>query len=198
MASAFRIHRSDEVRVARSGQADVGRAMEVFGAEAGAEEARIQGGIQEIRRRLDTVLDDLLPPAARPGLAEWLLHWAGLGLRARAADAALATLLHEIPPGTRHVAICVGASVRASGERVTPGQVMREHVAAALDDAYCVLLPHEAARRAELHRAFWASAREEGRKREFIARCLGRSGQEAQVGRGSIGGAGSGHRGGGG
>ena len=197
MASAFRIHRSDEERVARSGQADVSRAMEVLGAEAGAEEARIQGGIQEIRRRLDTVLDDLLP-AARPGLAEWLRHWAGLGRRARAADAALATLLHEIPPGTRHVAVRVGASVRASGERVTPGQVMREHVAAALDDACCVLLPHEAARRAELHRAFWASAREEGRKCEFIARCLGRSGQEAQVGRGSIGGAGSGHRSGGG
>ena len=32
---------------------------------------------------------------------------------------------------------------------------MRELIAGALDDAYCVLLPHEAARRAGQIRAFW-------------------------------------------
>ena len=43
-----------------------------------------------------------------------------------------------------------------SGDRVLPEEAMRELIAEALDDAYCVLLPHEATRRAEQHGAFWA------------------------------------------
>ena len=95
----------------------------------------------------------------------------GFGTRTRTADAALATLFHGTPPGTRHIAIFFGESVRASGEHTPSEQAMREHVADALDDAYCVLLPHEAARRAELHRAFWAKSREESRNgRSSLAR----------------------------
>ena len=52
MASAFRIHRSDEGRLTRQAQADVNRALEVLGTEADAAEARICGGVQSFRRRL--------------------------------------------------------------------------------------------------------------------------------------------------
>lgn len=163
MFQGFRIHRSDEERVARSVQADVDRTVEVLGAEADTEGARISGSIQDLRRRLDALLDDLLPPASLPGPGKRLLRWMGLGTRAKAADAALATLLHGAPPGTRHITVCFGQGVHSSGERTPSEQAMREHVANALDDAYCVMLPHEAARRAELHRAFWAEAREKRR-----------------------------------
>ena len=148
----------------------------MLGAEADAAEARISGSIQDLRRRLDALFDDLLPPAVLPGPGERLLRWIGFGRRAKAADAALATLLHGgCPPGTRHVAVCFGGGIHAFGERVSSEQAMREHVADALDDAYCMMLPHEAARRAELHRAFWASAQEENRKQKFISRCPGQS-----------------------
>jgi len=160
---AFRIHRSDEDRRARAEEADVDRAME----------ACIPGGVRDLRRRLDALLDDLLPPASRPGLGERLLRRAGLAARARAADMAMATLLGGCPPGTRLIAVYFGGGVRAPGERVSPEEALRGRIADALDDAYCVMLPHEAARRAELHRAFWSSARKENRQREFIARCLG-------------------------
>ena len=164
MLQGFRIHNSEEERLARPSHTDVDRALEVLGAEADAKEARISGSVQDLRRRLDALLDDLLPPASLPGPARRLLRWMGLGTRARAADAALVTLLIEgCPPGTRHVAVCFGESVHASGKCTSPGQAMREHIADALDDAYCVMLPHEAARRAELHRAFWAEARKKSR-----------------------------------
>ena len=162
---AFRIHRSDEDRRARAQEADVDRAMQVLGVEVGAEEACVPGGVRDLRRRLDALLDDLLPPASRPGLGGRLLHRAGLAARARAADTALATLLGGCPPGTRLIGICFGGGVRAPDERVPPEEALRGRIADALDDAYCVMLPHEAARRAELHRAFWASRDEENRKR---------------------------------
>jgi hypothetical protein len=170
---AVRIHRSDEDRRTRAEEADVDRAMEVLGVMVSAEEACIPGGVRDLRRRLDALLDDLLPPASRPGLGERLLRRAGLAARARAADMAMATLLGGRPPETRLIAVCFGGGVRAPGERVSPKQTLRGRIADALDDAYCVMLPHEATRRAELHRAFWASARKEGQQREFIARCLG-------------------------
>ena len=181
MFQGLRIHRSEEERLARTAQADVDRALEVLGAKADAAEARICGSVQDLRRRLDALLDDLLPPVAPLGPRERLLRWMGLGTRAKAADAALATLFHGAPPGTRHIAVCFGGGVHASSGRVSPEQDMREHVADALDDAYCVLLPHEAARRAALHRSFWASAREENRKRQFIARCLEQPDQEGRA-----------------
>ena len=152
---AFRIHRSDENRHARAQETDVDRAMEALGVEVGAEEACIPGGVRDLRRRLDAPLDDLLPPASRPSMGERLLRRAGVAARARAADMALATLLGEWPLGTRLVAVCFGAGVHAPDERVPPEEALRGRIA----DAYCVLLPHEAARRAELHRAFWTSAR---------------------------------------
>ena len=169
----FRIYRSDEDRRARAGEADVDRAMEVLGVEVGAEKACIPGGVRDLRRRLDALLDDLLPPASRLGLRDRLLRWTGLTLRARAADAALVTLFNEPSPDPRCLALCSMGGIRASGERVSPDEAMRGRIADALDDAYCVMLPHEAARRAELRRAFWASTQEKSRKREFIARCLG-------------------------
>ena len=159
MLQGFRIHGSDEERVARSAQADVDRAVEVLGAEADTAEARISGSVQDLRRRMDALLDDLLPPASLPGQRERLLRWMGLSTRAKAADAAMATLFQRVTPGTRHVAMCFKGGVHAFSGRVSPEQAMREHMADALDDAYCVLLPHEAARRTELHRAFWAGAR---------------------------------------
>lgn len=163
MPQGFRIHRSDKERGARQAQADVDRALEVLGTEADAGEACISGSVQDLRRRLDALLDDLLPPASLRGPGGRLLRWMGLGMHAKAADAALATLLHRAPPETRHITICFGEGVHASGKRTPSERAMREHVADALDDAYCLLLPHKAARRAELHRAFWAEAREKGR-----------------------------------
>ena len=157
MLQGVRIHRSDEERLARRAQADVDRALEVLGAEVDIGEARISGSVQDLRRRMDALLDDLLPPASLPGAPGRLLRWTGLTTRAKAADAAMATLFHGAPPGTRHIAVCFGGGVYASGGRISPRQSMREHVANALDNAYCVMLPHEAARRAELHRAFWSS-----------------------------------------
>ena len=155
-----RIHRSDEDRRARAWDADVDRAMEVLGVEVGAEEARIVvGTVQDLRRKLDALLDDLLPPVARPSVRERLLHWAGLAARARATDAALFVLFGERSPEPRCIALSSAGGVHASGEQVSPEESMRGLIANALDDAYCVMLPHEAARRAELHRAFWASPR---------------------------------------
>lgn len=153
---AFRIHRSDEDRRALAEEAEVDRAMEVLGVEVGAEEAYIPGGVRDLRRRLDVFLDDLLPPASRPGLGERLLRRAGLAARARAADVAMATLLGGCPPEIRVIAVYFGGGVRASGERVSPKETLRGCIADALDDSYCVMLPHEAARRAELRRTFWA------------------------------------------
>ena len=181
MFQELRIHRSDEERLARAAQADVDRALEVLGAEADAAEARISGSVQDLRRRLDALLDDLLPPAAPPGPGGRLLRWMGLSVRARAADTALATLFQGVPPGTRHIAMCFGEGVHAFNGRVSPEQNVREHVADALDDAYCMLLPHEVARRAALHRSFWATAREENRQRQLIARCLEQPDQEVRA-----------------
>ena len=172
---AFRIHRSGEDRRARAEEADVDRAMEMLGVEVGAETACILADVRSLRRRLDALLDDLLPPVSRPGLGKRLLRWTGLTLRARAADAALVALFHGASPDPRCLALCSIGCVRALGERVSPEEAMRGRIADALDDAYCMMLPHEAARRAELHRAFWASAQEEDRKRKFIGRCSGRS-----------------------
>lgn len=172
---AFRIHRSDENRRARAEEADVDRAMEMLGVEVGAETACIPADVRGLRRRLDALLDDLLPPASRSGLGERLLRWTGLTLRARAADAALVALFHGDSPDPHCVALCSHGGVRALRERVSPEETMRGLIADALDDAYCIMLPHEAARRAELHRAFWASAQEENRRRRFISRCSGQS-----------------------
>ena len=169
MLQGFRIRNSEEERLARPAQADVDRALEVLGAEADAKEARISGSVQDLRRRLDALLDDLLPPASLPGPRERLLRWMGLSTRAKAADAALATLFQGVTPGTRHIAMCFGGGIHAFSGRVSPEQDMREHVADALDDAYCMLLPHEATGRAELHRAFWARARGEGRNERSSA-----------------------------
>lgn len=170
----FRIHCSYEDRCARVRHADVDRALEALGAEVSAEQACISGDVRSLRRRLDDLLDDLLPPAYRPGIGTRLLRWAGFTARARAADAALAALFGECSPQARHLCLRFVSDVQAPSQRSSPDASMRGHIADALDDAYCVMLPHEAARRAELHRAFWASAREDSRKRAFTACCLER------------------------
>ena len=40
----------------------------MLGAEADTREARIAGNVQDLWRRMDALLDDLLPPATPPGL----------------------------------------------------------------------------------------------------------------------------------
>ena len=152
----FRIHRSDDDRRARAEDADVDRGMEVLGVEVGAEKACISGRVDDLRRKLGALLDDLLPPVTRLTLWTRLLRWARPTVRARADDAAFVALFHEHSPRSHHISLCSMAGTRASGERVSPEEAMRELIAGALDDAYCVLLPHEAARRAEQHRTFWA------------------------------------------
>ena len=153
---AFRIHWSDENRRARAGDADVDRAMEALDVEVSAEEACISGSVQDLRCRLDALLNDLLPPAPRPASWDRLLRWTGPAVRARAVEAALVALFHEHSPGSHRISLYAMGSTSVSGERVSPEEAMRELIAGVLDDVYCVLLPHEAARRAEQHRAFWA------------------------------------------
>ena len=129
------------------------RALEVLGVKIGAGEGCISGCVQDLRRGLEALLDKLLPPAARPGLSERVLRWVGLTVRARAANAALVALFHERSPSPHCVALCATGGTHASSEQVSPEEAMRGCIADALDDAYCMMLPHEAARRAELHRA---------------------------------------------
>lgn len=152
----FRIHRSDDDRRARAEDADVDRGMEVLGVEVSAEKACISGRVDDLRRKLGVLLDDLLPPTARPALWKRLLCWPGATVRARAVDAAFIALFQEHSPGSRQVSICCMGGTRMSGDRILPEEAVREVIASALDDAYCVLLPREATRRAEQHRAFWA------------------------------------------
>lgn len=152
----FCIHHSDNGRRARAEDADVHRAVEVLGVEVSVGKACISGRVRDIRRRLGTLLDDLLPPVARPALWRRLLRRVGPTVRARAVDAAFIALFDEHLPGSHHVSLCSLGSTSVSGEQVLPEKAMREVIAGALDDAYCVLLPHEAARRAEQYRAFWA------------------------------------------
>ena len=154
--SGFRIHRSDDDRRARAEDTDVDRGMEVLGVEVSVGKACISGRVRDIRRRLGVLLDDLLPQAARLALWGRLLRWARPTVRARAVDAAFIALFDEHLPGSHHVSLCSLGGTSVSGEQVLPEEAMREVIAGALDDAYCVLLPHEAARRAEQHRVFWA------------------------------------------
>lgn len=162
----FRIYGSWEERLAREGHADVDRAIEVLGSEGG----RISGNPRDLRRRWDVLLDELYPPPTPPTRREDWLRRLGFGARARAADAGLAALFGAMPVGVQQIGTQCGAS--AAG--MSPEECMRSRIAEALDDAYCVLLPHEAGRRAELRRRFWASSSDEARKRDFIERCLGR------------------------
>ena len=150
----FRIYHSDDDRRARAKDADVDRGMEMLVVEVSVGKACISGRVRDIRRRLSALLDDLLPPAARPALWGRLLRWAGPTVRARAIDAAFIALFAEHSPGSHHVSLCSLEGTSASGEQVSPEEAMRGLIAGALDEAYCVLLPHEVARRAEQHRAF--------------------------------------------
>lgn len=150
----FRIHRSDDDRRARAEDADVDRGMEVLGAEVSTEKACISGRVDDLRRRLGILLDDLLPPTARPALWKRLLRWPGATVRAKAVDAAFVALFQEHSPGSRHIFLCCMGGTRMSGDQILPEEAMREVIARALDDAYCVLLPYEAKHRAEQHRTF--------------------------------------------
>ena len=69
----FRIYNSDDDRRARAEDADVDRAMKVLGVEVSVGKACISGRVRDIRRRLGALLDDLLPPTARPALWDRLL-----------------------------------------------------------------------------------------------------------------------------
>lgn len=173
MPGGLRIYGFWQERLAREGQADVDRAIDVLGAEGG----RIFGDVRDLRRRWDALLDELHPPPPPPTCWSRWLRRMGLGVRARAADAGLAALFHDIPVGVRAIGVQCGPSVAGAAPGAaarSPDECLRSRIAWALDDAYCVLLPHEAARRAELRRCFWAAARDERRKRDFIDRCLER------------------------
>ena len=150
----FRIHSSNDDQRARAEDADVDRDMEVLGVEVSAGKACISGRVRDTRCKLGVLLDDLLPQAAQPALWRRLLRRAGPTVRARAVDAAFIALFDEHLPGSHHVFLRSLGGTSVSGEQVLPEEAMREVIAGALDDAYCVLLPHEAARRAEQHRAF--------------------------------------------
>lgn len=152
--SAFRIRGSPEEREARAHHADVDRALDVLGAEGG----RVVGSARDLRRRWDALLDELHPP---PPVAPWnhLLHRIGRGRRTRAADTGLAALFDRLPFGVEWIALeCGGgeALTERGIRRLSAEECLRSRVADALDDAYAVLLPHEAARRAELRRRFFA------------------------------------------
>lgn len=85
-----------------------------------------------------------------------LLHWARPTVRIRAVEAKFIALFNEHLPSSHRVFLCSLGSTSVSGEQVSLEEAMRELISGALDDAYCVLLPHEAARRAERHRVFRA------------------------------------------
>lgn len=154
--AVLRIRRSLEEIRSRQMQADVDRAIEILGAENGS----ISGTVRDLRKRIDALLDELFPDANSWRRA---LRWMGLTKRTKAADTAISTLLLQQS--------AVGASfVEISTEEA---DFLRPLIADALDDAYCVLFPHEAAGRAERERSFSTSCRETERQREFVARCLG-------------------------
>lgn len=142
--------------------AAVNRAVEVLGVAGGC----VGGTVPDLRRRMDAALDELFPPSRPLTRREWWARRLGVGARARAADAALETLFGGEPPlGARGIGVRFGASEECT----------RYHVARALESAYRALRPHEAARHDEVRHRIWAEARDEGRKRDFIDRCLGRS-----------------------
>lgn len=151
----FRIHASREKREARAYHADVDRALDVLGAENG----RIQGSVRDLRRRWDALLDELHPAPAPPSRWGSLLRRLGLDTRTRAADAGSVSLFDELPFGAEWIALEYkgGTEVTERGiESVSPAECLRSRVADALDDAYAALLPHEAARQAELRRRFFS------------------------------------------
>ena len=128
----FRIHRSEEERRARAEDADVNRAMEVLDVKVGAEEACISGSVQDIRCRLDAILDDLLPSTAQPALVGRVVRWARLSPRAKATDAAFVALFHEHLPASRSVTLCSTGGRHTSGEQVSAEEGMRGLIADAL------------------------------------------------------------------
>lgn len=153
--SNFRICGSPEEREARVHHADVDRALDVLGAEGGC----IGGSIRDLRRRWDALLDELHPAPAPPSPWDRLLHRLGMDRRARAADAGVASLFGQLPVGVDGYTLQYlgGTAITERGtRRVSPEECLRSRLADALDDAYAVLLPHEAARRAELRRRFFA------------------------------------------
>ena len=155
MQQGFRLYPPGCDSRARGEQFDVDRAIEVLCIELAGESNGTTGTVRDVRRRMDVLLNDLFPPISQTHLHERLSDFLGFSVRARAVDAAVATLLRDCPPGTRTILPFYLTGNDLPDVRRSLEQEIRAHVADALDDAYCVMLPYEASRRSKLQLAFW-------------------------------------------